>query len=129
MKRLMGIVVILTVCSACEDPPVKVCDRPVWLEVQQMVVPDSCRFGELAQIQVEVILNGSSYEYFGPEVEDVASGCTVRIMGEKDECQMNTPCICYEWHSFEISPSQSGACIVEIVNSQSGNLVDTITVY
>ena len=129
MKIPIGIIAILVICSACADPPVKVCDRPVWLEVQQLVAPDSCRLDEQAQIQVEVILNGSSYSYFGPDVKNTDSGCTIRIMGEKDECQLNTPCICYEWHSFDISLSQTGKYIIEIYNPQTDDLVDTITVY
>ncbi len=129
MKLAVGIIAIIVICSSCEDPPVKVCDRPVMLEVEQLMAPDSCRLGEQAQLQVEVILNGSSYSYFGPDINDTDSGCRIRIMGEKDECALNTPCICYEWHSFVISPSQTGIYIIEIINSQADDLADTITVY
>lgn len=128
MKKVIGII-ILVIFASCEDPPVEICDMPVWLEVQQSVIPDSCRLDEPVQIEVEVILNGSNYKYYGPGIEDTESGCTIRIMGEKNTCELGTPCICYEWHSFDILPSQTGEYIIEINNFTIDDLVDTIIVY
>ena len=93
------------------------------------MIPDSCRLDEPVQIEVEVILNDSSYKYVVPGVEDTESGCTIMIMGERNICENGIPTISYEWHSFDIRPSQAGAYIIEINNFDTDNLVDTIIVY
>ena len=99
------------------------------MDVQQSVIPDSCRLDEPVQIEVEVIRNASSYKYVGPDVEDTDSGCTIRIMGERNICERGIPTISYEWNSFDIRPSQAGEYIIEINNFNTDNLVDTIIVY
>ena len=104
MIKAIGIIIPLVVFAACDDPLIKECTIPVWMDVQQSVIPDSCRLDESVQIEVEVIGNDSSYKYVGPDIENTDLGCTIRIMGERNVCEPGIPTISYEWNTFDIRP-------------------------